>query len=183
MNASVKATLILVLLMISLPLRSIAVGETAPATLLQRSAALSVGTSDPGLVSGDRDAYQGFLRIYIVEPVSRYRDYTNKNYRFGFLDFAVNQAISLNDGQMLSDTVIWNVGSIGAVSQTNIQATAVVSNAEGHAAFSSPGDGTFPFTAHWVDAAAASTPGIVGIDDPSGGYTHTVFLEEATAST
>ncbi|MGB5138111.1 MAG: dockerin type I domain-containing protein, partial [Candidatus Zixiibacteriota bacterium] len=113
---------------------------------------------------------------------SRYRDFTNKNYQFGFLGFAVNQSITVNDGQICSDTVAWNVGSFGAVSQSNIAAIAVVSNTEGHAAFSSPSDQQFPFTAHWVDAAAISYPGVLKVDDPTGSYTHTVFLEEATQS-
>lgn len=174
---------ILILAMLSLSY-AVAAGENEASTPIDRSAfALEESTTSPVVVSSSRDSYHGILRIYIEEPISRYRDFTNKNYHFGFLGFAVNQEVSVNDGEVLSDTVIWNVGSLGAVSQSNIEAIAVLFNAEGHAAFSSPSDNTFPFTAHYVDAAASSLPGIVGIDDASGSYTHTVFLEEATAST
>ncbi len=182
MRTSVKPTLVLMLALICLIVAPVS-GETAPSTLIQRPA-IGLGQAvTPEVVSSNRDTFHGFLRIYIEEPVSRYRDYTNKNYNFGFLGFAVNQAISIDDGQVLSDTVIWNVGSIGAVSQTNIEAIAVVSTAEGVPAYSSPSDNTFPFTAYYAQAAAASRPGVVGIDKPTGSYTHTVFLEEATQST
>lgn len=160
-----------------------AVGDNAASTPIDRTAIAHEESTISPVASPSREAYHGTLRIYIEEPISRYRDFTSKNYHFGFLGFAVNQAISVNDGEVLTDTVIWNVGSLGAVSQANIEAIAVLFNAEGYPAFSSPGDGTFPFTAHYVDAAASSRPGIVGIDDASGSYTHTVFLEEATSST
>ncbi len=182
MKALRKPTLVLILALFGLMVAS-ASGEPAPSTLLQRPAVGLEESVNPQVASPDRDAYHGFLRIYIEEPVSRYRDYTNKNYNFGFLGFAVNQAISVNDGEVLTDTVIWNVGSFGAVSQTNIEAIAVVATAEGVPAYSSPSDNTFPFTAYYVDAAASSKPGMVGIGDATGGYTHTVFLEEATQST
>ena len=183
MRSSALSKVILILAMLSLSFAS-AVGENAASTPINRSAyTLEESTTSPAVAASPRGSYHGTLRIYIEEPVSRYRDFTNKNYHFGFLGFAVNQEVSINDGEVLTDTVIWNVGSIGAVAQNNIEAIAVLTNAEGHAAYSSPSDNTFPFTAHYVDAAASSLPGIVGIDDASGSYTHTVFLEEATAST
>lgn len=182
MKALGKPTLVLILALFCLMVAS-ASGESAPSTLLQRPSIASEESVKPQVAASDRDSYHGFLRIYIEEPVSRYRDYSNKNYNFGFLGFAVNQAITVNDGEVLTDTVIWNVGSFGAVSQTNIEAIAVVATAEGVPAYSNPSDNTFPFTAYYVDAAASSKPGIVGIDDANGSYTHTVFLEEATSST
>ena len=182
MKAFGKPTLVLILALFCLMVAS-ASGESAPSTLIQRPAIGLEESAQPQVASPDRDSYHGFLRIYIEEPVSRYRDYTNKNYNFGFLGFAVNQAITVNDGEVLTDTVIWNVGSFSAVSQTNIEAIAVVATAEGVPAFSYPIDNTFPFTAYYAEAAASSKPGIVGIDDATGSYTHTVFLEEATSST
>ncbi len=181
MKALGKPTLVLILALFCLMVAS-ASGESAPSTLIQRPAIGLEESAQPQVASPDRDSYHGFLRIYIEEPVSRYRDYTNKNYNFGFLGFAVNQAITVNDGEVLTDTVIWNVGSFGAVSQTNIEAIAVVATAEGVPAFSSPRQ-HISLYGLLCDAAASSKPGIVGIDDATGSYTHTVFLEEATSST
>ena len=179
---SVKRTLCALAIVIGFVAPLFAATDFAPATKLDQPALIT--QSDPAVHkdAGDKTTYQGYLRIYIVEPTSRYRDFTSKNYQFGFLGFAVNQAITVTDGQIYSDTVTWNAGSFGAVSLSNIAAIAVVSNSEGHAAFSSPSDQQFPFTAHWVDAAAISYPGVMAIDNASGSYTHTVFLEEASQS-
>ncbi len=134
---------------------------------------------DATAASGERATYNGYLRVYIVEPVSRYLDYEGRQYQYGFLGFAVNQAISVNDGQIYSDTVIWTAGSFAPLSDHNIMAVGVVLESTGHTAYSNPPSG-YPFTAHYVDATAASTPGVRDTDEPTAPYTHTVFVEEAT---
>ncbi len=182
MIASAKTVLTLFLVTVVLLAPSVLPADPANSTRIVRPETAINQETAPRLITTDRATYQGYLRIYIVEPDSRYLDLLEKNYQFGFLGFAVNQAITVNDGQILSDTVIWNTGSLGLISQTNIKAIAVIFNSEGHPAYSQPANSTFPFTAHWADAAATSAPGVVGIDDHKEPYTHTVFLEEATAS-
>jgi hypothetical protein len=34
--------------------------------------------------------YNGYLRVYVVEPTSRWDNYDADPYHFGFLDFAIN---------------------------------------------------------------------------------------------
>ncbi len=121
--------------------------------------------------------YSGALRIYITEPTSRYiNQVSGQNYGFGFLGFAVNQSITLNYGDTLSDTVTFtNTG----MTSNNLMAMAVMFNSEGHAASSGSGS---PFTAHWVDAFAAAVPGAVGEDTATAPFTHKVFVEEGTAT-
>jgi hypothetical protein len=178
-----KALLTLTAVTLLLLVAQLVAASPESATSLQRQSSLT-STETPATPAASKlDSFHGRLRIYIVEPTSRYRDFQNKNYQFGFLDFAVNQEISVDDGLVLTDTVIWNVGSIGAVSLVNIQAIAVVFGAEGHLAYSYPYDNTYPFTAYWAETAATSTPGVWGVDNATLPRTHTVFVEEGTATT
>ncbi|MCC6963820.1 MAG: hypothetical protein IT585_11265 [candidate division Zixibacteria bacterium] len=158
----------------------IAAAGAAPAanyTKVDDPALNAAATTAPQPSSSERATYNGTLRIYIVEPVSRYLDYTNRSYSFGMLGFALNQAITLNDGQILTDTVTF---SSTGMTLNNIKAVMAVFNVEGHPAYSDPDTPAYPFTAHWVDASAGSTPGVVGIDKPTAPYTHTVLVEEGT---
>ena len=40
--------------------------------------------------------YNGHLRVYVVEPESRWDNYDGDPYHFGFLDYAINQELSIN---------------------------------------------------------------------------------------
>jgi hypothetical protein len=130
-------------------------------------------------LSPDDHTYGGYLRIFIVEPVSRYySDNAGKPYEFGFLDFAANQSIFLEYGDTIRETINWTTTQFTIAADT-IMAIAVVYNGEGHAAWSDPPDG--PYTAYYVDAAAGAMNGETDVDDAGGDYTHTVFIEEATS--
>ncbi len=122
----------------------------------------------------DANAYNGTLKVYVVEPTSRFRDFSNVPYHFGFLGFAVNQALSLNIGDTLTKNVTFNST---AMSSSNIMVIATVFNGTPHSA----NTGGNPFTAYYCDATASAIPGVPGEDTASGAYTHTVFLEEGTA--
>lgn len=127
--------------------------------------------------------YTGYLRIYIVEPTSRYLDFSSRNYKYGCLAIPVNQSINISDGVPLTGSVTWNAGTFTPISQNNIMAVAAVFNSAGYPAYSYPPESTYPFTAHYCDAAARAIPGQTGIDNATGTYTHTVFLEEASRTT
>ncbi len=127
--------------------------------------------------------YNGTLRVYVVEPVSRYADSYGVPFDFGLLDFAYNQSISLGYTDTIRQTVIWNSASFGVIQQDNIMVLAAVSNGEGHTAYSSPGPPpSYLFTANWIDAAAAAIPGQTGTDTASGSFTHNVLIEWAASS-
>jgi hypothetical protein len=78
---------------------------------------------------------------------------------------------------------IWNgaAAGFGDISSANIMVIAAVFNAESHPGFADP-PGNGEFIAHYVDATAAATPGHPGSNLVSPGFSHTVFLEEATSS-
>ena len=132
-------------------------------------------------VSGT-ETYTGTLRIYMVEPASRWRDSHGHRFEFGFLDFALAESVSLEEGVVWDQTVTWNPATAGfpAVVESNIMAIAVLFNSESHNADAYPGNG-FWFNAYDVDAAAGTTPGNPGRNVANESFTHTVFLEEATA--
>ncbi len=104
------------------------------------------------------DAYEGTLRVYVVEPTSRWKDHDGEDYRYAFLDFAIERSVSL-DGTMSIDAV-WNASQAGftGVTRDNVMVIAAMFNAEGHQRYSDPPDNTRQFTAHYVDAAVAARP-------------------------
>jgi hypothetical protein len=131
-----------------------------------------------------RGNYNCYLRIYINEPVSRFRDSNGREYEFGFLAFAKNEPLSIPYLETYTDTMIWNAPYfVDTVSETNIAVSAAVFNQdEAHTTYSDPPYNDNTFTAYYVDGSAIATPGHPGTNSPGGGYTHTVFLEEATAT-
>ncbi len=115
--------------------------------------------------------FDGSLRIYVVEETSSlgWRDLQNQLYEFPFLAYAINSALTLND-TVWDTTVTWDGYDFGynSLRGDNIAVQAVLfSNSNGLPA-----------------AAAMAYPGIPGSNyvNTDSGYTHTVFVEEGTAT-
>ncbi len=137
-------------------------------------------------ISPDKAAYNFILRIFIVEPLSQ-RYYNQSNpagyYEYGFLDFAVNEELHILDEYNGSVTWDGDVRYFSNLEESNIMAIAALYNLDdAHDAYADPPAGR-PFTAYYVDAAVAATPGNPGSNTGTGGYTHTVLVEEVTATT
>ncbi|RLF28548.1 MAG: hypothetical protein DRN05_03785 [Thermoplasmata archaeon] len=126
--------------------------------------------------------YEGHLRIYVVEPVSRWIHNDGNPYHFGFLDFAFDDTLSIEYQDTYEDRIVWdgNDAGYGDIQEDNIMVIAVVFNPERHQGYAYP-PSTNPFDAYYVDAAAAATPGNTGNNTVNENFTHTVFCEEATA--
>jgi hypothetical protein len=123
--------------------------------------------------------YTGRVRVYVVEPVSRW---TNQYaggvpYHFGFLGFALNEVISIDPQNTYHKSVTW----AGDITESNAMVIAVVFNSEAHQGYAYPPSSN-PFTAYYNDATAAATPGNTGYNTVTSTFTHTVFAEEATAT-
>lgn len=129
------------------------------------------------------DPYEGTLRVYIVEPDSRWNDRNGFPYRYGFLDWAIVTDVTV-DSDPVVETASWDASANGfnGVTSDNIMVIAVLFNAAGETIDAVPPSGRF-FTAHQVDAAAAALPGTSGSNSTGDGYTHTVFLEEGSVTT
>jgi hypothetical protein len=121
--------------------------------------------------------YNGHLRIYIVEPESRWEDYTGVPYHFGFIDYAFDNTISINYLETYEDTIFWS----GDVTEDNVQVIAALFNSQPNLGFSNPPENK-PFEAYGVDASATATPGNIGYNTVTEEFTHTVFIEEATVN-
>ena len=51
--------------------------------------------------------FDGYVRAYIVEKVSRYNNYDGDPYHFGFLDYAFDQSIELEPFETLELSTVW----------------------------------------------------------------------------
>ena len=127
--------------------------------------------------------YDGTMRIFIVEPTSRYYDRNGTNYDYGFLDFALILPIGLNDGEIFANSAYYNgaTSGFGSISEDNIMAQTVIFSGEYNLGDAYPNNGVW-FAAYYADAAAEATPFIPGKNETAPGFTHTVFLEEASAN-
>ncbi len=134
------------------------------------------------LVKSSNLVYEGLLKIYVVEPVSRWDDHDGKPYKFGFLDFAYDDSVELPYMEKKNISVIWDASKAGYgdVSPGNLMAIAVLLNPVPHDGFANPPFGN-KFEAHYVDACAAAVPGGEG-KNVRANATHTVFAEMGTAT-
>ena len=128
-------------------------------------------------------AYNGHLRVYVVEPVSRWNNHDDKPYHFGFLDFAMDEELSIEYQNTFTKQVTWNAQDAGYqdVNENNIMVMAAVFNPLSYLSYAYPPLKNL-FDAYYVDAAAAATPGTTGYNTVNDEFTHTVFCEEATAT-
>lgn len=122
-------------------------------------------------------AYTGQLRIYVVEPISRWNNYCGDPYHFGFLGFACNENISIEPQTTLQKSITW----YGTITPNNAMVIAVVFNSKQHQEYANP-PLRKPFWAYYTDATAAATPGHTGYNTVTTNFTHTVFIEEGTAT-
>jgi hypothetical protein len=139
---------------------------------------------DPPTVSGVKTPnYNGTIRVFVVEPTSRWQDNDYRNYDFGFLSFAMEQEVSIPYNEKLDLQATWNGNNFGFgnVTEGNIMAIAVLYNKDSVVAYSDPPTGA-PYYSHYVDAAAGATPGHIGADTATANSTHTIFIEEGSAT-
>jgi len=126
--------------------------------------------------------YQGVLRVSIVEPESRWENYDGDPYHFGFLDFAYNNAVSIDYLDTYQKTLEWRASDAGFndVQEDNIMVIAALFNPEIRKAYAYPPFNN-PFESHYADAAAGATPGNTDSNIQNEDFSHTILIEEATA--
>lgn len=82
--------------------------------------------------------YNGHIRAFITEIISRYDTYYGNPYHFGFLDYAYDKSISINPGATYSESVVWDGNEhedehgdhFGDIYPENIQVSLVIYNNE-----------------------------------------------------
>jgi len=121
--------------------------------------------------------YQGHIRIYVTEPTSRWNMYNKEPYHFGSLGLADDEDLSIQYQDTFSKSITWT----GDVQENNVLVMAAVFNQEPNTTYAYPPSKN-PFEAHYVDAAAAAAPGNTSYNTVNENFTHTVFVEEGTAT-
>jgi glutaredoxin len=144
-------------------------------------------TIEASVKNNEATQYSGHIRVYITEIGSTmgWKDTTGHVYTFPFLDYAVNQDISITSGNTWTQTTTWdghdyNDGhgnSFGNILYGNIEVLAVVFNSQAHQGYADPPSGN-PFTAYWVDdmagvrVGANTPPNTPNTPNPANGSTN-----------
>jgi len=71
---------------------------------------ISVGMTWNEDGSFSNPTFNGYVRAYIVEKISRYNNYDGDPYHFGFLDYAFDQTVELEPREKQSLSAIWTGG-------------------------------------------------------------------------
>ena len=71
---------------------------------------ISVGMTWDEDGSFSNPTFNGYVRAYIVEKISRYNNYDGDPYHFGFLDYAFDQTVELEPREKQSLNTIWTGG-------------------------------------------------------------------------
>jgi len=124
--------------------------------------------------------YRGNLKVYVVEPISRWGEVNGKPYPFALLDFAYDKDIEVSDS--IIKEISWNPYPIGNVEADNLMVIAVLFNEHSEVRYSSPTHQQRPFDSYFTDATAATTPDNIGYNQVTEDFTHTVFIEKGSAS-
>jgi thiol-disulfide isomerase/thioredoxin len=118
----------------------------------------------------DNEPYTGRLKVYLTEKISRWQDYDGMPYHFGFLDYIINQDITIpgKGNRSTSDTF-----DATDMDPDNLMVIAVLFNATSTKQYSDPPDNAHAFDAFFADATNATEvvkggnlPPEVGIESP-----------------
>lgn len=118
--------------------------------------------------------YAGHLRVYLTEINSRWNDYNGTSYHYGFLDYLLNENITVEAQGTLTRMSTMDVG---ALDPANLMVVAAVFNATAHPGYAKPPNGN-PFNAYYTDVTAGkrvaegNLPPEVGITNPKNGRLH-----------
>ena len=121
---------------------------------------------DVDVVNNEVVDYPGTLRVYIVELESmHYTDYGGTPYYHAFLDFAINDPITIPASGTYSDSLIWDKYSNGfpGLVVDNVQVILAVFDEEQHQSYSDPyhqgqDPNWAPFWAYYVDETISVIP-------------------------
>ncbi len=120
------------------------------------------------------ETYTGSLKVYLAEIISRFKIKKKTQVYNGFLDFIINEEISVDAGEELQKSKEWDLSGLDP---ENLVVIAVVFNSESEKRYSVPNGNTeedkYPFDAYFADAAnktmviaGGNLPPKVGIVNP-----------------
>jgi hypothetical protein len=122
------------------------------------------------------DTYNGRLRVYLTEKISRWSGPEGEPYHFGFLDFMINKEISITGNTDVSFNETRDISDLDA---ENLMVIGAIFNSEKNQGYSDPPRNKNPFDAYYADAADGSEvveggnlPPTVGLSLPELGKMH-----------
>jgi hypothetical protein len=128
------------------------------------------------VVNKDDETYDGRLRVYLTEKISRWSGLEGKPYHFGFLEFIIDKKISIDANQ---NVTFQEARSISNLDPENLMIIAVVFNADKKEGYSDPPRNKHQFDAYYADAVdgtevveGGNLPPSVGFSLPEHGKLH-----------
>jgi hypothetical protein len=145
-----------------------------------------VSTPVSAMLSGERDTYEGTLRVFVTEIIGRWNDWDGNPFHNAFLSFALEEDFTLNETDSLTWQLGWNGNdyfdvhgvSYGDIEESNIKVIAAVFDSDSYTGYSDP-PSDHPFAVHEVDATAAAVCGKTGYNLNTSDFTHSVFVQDA----
>lgn len=133
------------------------------------------------MVQSPQAAYSGSIRIYVVERFSRYLNSDGVPHDNGFLDFAAVDNFTIADGETFEVNVAWDATPFSGVLPARMRAMAIVASDDTFQGDADPPANRI-FWGNQVDAAASAFVGDPGFNETGPGFTHTLFIEEGSAT-
>lgn len=126
------------------------------------------------LKNEEETAYTGTLKVYITEINSRWTDWNAEAYNYAFIDYGINQDVTVPAGETKTVTGTWSATTAGFsdVIKENLFVIAAVFTDESETRYGNPSDGENPFDAYFCDAsigrrvAEGILPPSIGINTP-----------------
>ena len=127
--------------------------------------------------------FTGKIKVHIIEPDSRWQDDSRVNYDNAHLDYIVLSNLNIPDASVWDTTVIWDGALVGFgdVTSNNIGTAVAVFEDNNEICDADPPNGNW-FFANYAVASAMAYPGINGKNETSPTFTHTVYIEEGSAT-
>jgi hypothetical protein len=105
------------------------------------------------LKNNENKEYDGILKLYLTEKISRWSGSEGQPYHFGFLDYLRNTEIKLDAGDNISYD---DEMELSDLDPENLMVIAVVFNSEKNQGYSDPPTNKYPFDAYYADAVDGS---------------------------
>ncbi len=178
-----KSTLWAILLMVVL---SFSIALSANVSIVRDNPNISIDKlkqSNENSIESNTAVYSGKIKVHIIEPVSRWNDLNGYAYENAHLWYALLSNLSIPDASVWDTTITW----VGAdhnypnVTPENIGTAVAVFNGTSEVVDAYPPNGYW-YSANYADASAKALPGIPGMNHTATGFTHSVYVEEGSAT-
>ncbi len=132
---------------------------------------------------GTKAAYVGSIKVHIVEPVSRWNDLTGNAYDNAHLVYPMVTDLNIADATIWDTTITWDGSTSGFsnLSSENIGTVVAIFTSAFEICDAYPPN-SYYYYAYYADASASARPNQPGMNRTSAGFTHSVYIEEGTAT-